>query len=80
MDSSWPEIIDRLSQDKLLKAKFTTIYTDGISIENIQDAIIQFEHSLATLNSPFDRWLQVTRRHSLMFSYKATVFLNPMAA
>jgi cytochrome c peroxidase len=57
MNSSWPEIIDRLSQDKQLQAKFTTTYSDGISIKNIQDAIIQFENSLNTRNAPFDRWL-----------------------
>lgn len=58
MNSSWPEIIKRLNQDKNLKAKFDKSYSDGISIENIHNAIIQFEQSLITLNAPFDRWLK----------------------
>ncbi|BBB27198.1 cytochrome-c peroxidase [Amphritea japonica] len=57
MNSNWLEIINRLSQDKPLTEQFKIAYIDGISIENIQDAIIQFEHSLVTLNAPFDRWI-----------------------
>lgn len=58
MNNSWPEIIKRLNLDENLKAKFDKTYRDGLSIENIHDAIIQFEHSLTTLNAPFDRWLK----------------------
>ena len=57
MNSNWPAIINRLSQDKPLTEKFNAAYTDGLNVENIQDAIIQFEHSLVTLNAPFDRWI-----------------------
>lgn len=58
MNSNWPEIINRLNQDNNLKAQFNATYPDGISIENIHDALTQFESSLNTLNAPFDRWLK----------------------
>ncbi len=39
------------------KKQFSTIYDDGITKENIADAIAEFEKTLITLNSPFDKYL-----------------------
>jgi cytochrome c peroxidase len=39
------------------KEKFREIYPDGITKQNIADAIAEFEKTLITLNSPFDRYL-----------------------
>lgn len=58
MGSGWPEIAAKISQDPLYKAKFAAIYPDGITHENIVDAIVTFENTLITLDSPFDRYLK----------------------
>jgi len=39
------------------KQKFDNIYKDSITKENITDAIAEFEKTLITLNSPFDKYL-----------------------
>jgi len=39
------------------KQKFATIYDDGITKNNIANAIAEFEKTLITLNSPFDKYL-----------------------
>ena len=39
------------------KQKFATIYKDGITKQNIANAIAEFEKTLVTLNSPFDKYL-----------------------
>lgn len=58
MGSSWPEIISKLNQDPDFVADFTEVYADGINASNIKDAIAEFEHSLITPNSRFDRYLR----------------------
>ncbi|WP_417224541.1 cytochrome-c peroxidase [Amphritea sp.] len=58
MNSTWPEVIDRLQQDNRLKQNFAALYSDGLTANNIRDAIAEFERSLMTLNAPFDRWLK----------------------
>jgi cytochrome c peroxidase len=40
------------------KDEFDKIYSDGITKENIADAIAEYEKSLVTPNSPFDRYLR----------------------
>lgn len=57
MASSWPEIVQKLSQDAAFKADFEASYPDGISEKNICDAIATFEKTLLTPNSPFDKFL-----------------------
>ena len=39
------------------KQKFANIYSDGITKQNIANAIAEFEKTLVTLNSPFDKYL-----------------------
>ncbi|HPA18362.1 MAG TPA: cytochrome c peroxidase [Verrucomicrobiae bacterium] len=57
MASSWPEIVQKLSQDAAFKAEFEASYPGGITQENVCDAIATFEKTLLTPNSPFDRFL-----------------------
>ncbi len=57
MGSSWGQVITKLQQDPAVVAAFNASYSDGITPDNIQDAIATFERSLVTLNSPFDHWL-----------------------
>lgn len=54
----WNEIIDKLNQDENLKQAFTKVYPDGFNRKNITNAIAEFEKTLITPNSPFDRYLQ----------------------
>ena len=39
------------------KKEFENIYEDGVTKENITNAIAEFEKTLITLNSPFDKYL-----------------------
>jgi cytochrome c peroxidase len=58
MGSDWDEIIDKLTRDPAYTSTFATLYRDGITAENIRNAIATFERSLVTANSPFDRFLR----------------------
>ena len=56
--SSFDEIIAKLEKDKHYKEAFAQIYPDGITQANITDAIEEFEMTLLTPNSPFDKYLR----------------------
>jgi len=61
MGSLWPEVIVKLYKDATYPAQFAMVYKekkDAISREHIKDAIAEFERSLVTINSPFDRYLK----------------------
>ncbi len=55
--SNWPAIIKKLEQDATYTLAFNKLYADGITADNIRDAIVTFERSLITINSRFDRYL-----------------------
>jgi len=55
--TSWPVIINKLKQDESYKQRFNTLYADGITADNIRNAIAIFERSLITVNSRFDQFL-----------------------
>ena len=55
---SFDQIIAKLSKDRALTRAFKAVYPDGWSEANITDAIAQFEHTLITPNSRFDRYLK----------------------
>ena len=55
---SFDEIVARLSEDKQFTAAFTAVYPEGLSQATITDAIEQYERTLVTPNSPFDRYLK----------------------
>lgn len=52
----WAEIIAKLAQDEAFKQAFLTAYP-AMTGENITHAIAEFEKTLITPNSPFDRYL-----------------------
>ncbi|MDH2999964.1 cytochrome-c peroxidase [Chelonobacter oris] len=54
----WAEIIAKLEQDAELKAAFSAVYPSGFSGEAITEAIAEFEKTLITPNSAFDRYLK----------------------
>ena len=55
---SFDQIIDKLKADKKFVKEFTAVYPDGLTAENLTDAIEQFERTLVTPNSAFDKWLR----------------------
>jgi cytochrome c peroxidase len=57
MGSNWPEAIGKLSTDKAFVAQFKAVYPNGLTSDNITDAIATFEASLVTPNSRFDKYL-----------------------
>lgn len=56
MDSSWPQIVERLKADKHYQERFLSLFEEGISPSNIKAAIVAFENSLLT-PSRFDAFL-----------------------
>ncbi len=57
MGNSFKNLIETLKHSSYNK-QFMTIYKDGITKENITDAIAEFEKTLITSNSPFDKYLR----------------------
>ena len=55
---SFEQIVAKLQADKKFAEAFTAVYPDGINEANITDAIEQFERTLVTPNSAFDKWLR----------------------
>ncbi|MDO5484150.1 MAG: cytochrome c peroxidase, partial [Desulfovibrionaceae bacterium] len=55
---NWAEIIGRLSKDQALTEAFTAVYANGWTGENITNAIAEYEKTLITPNSRFDKWLR----------------------
>jgi cytochrome c peroxidase len=58
MGSTWPEVIKKLKSSSEYVEAFRQIYDDDIRSDYIKDAIAQFERSLSTPNSRFDRFLR----------------------
>lgn len=57
MGSTWPGLIARLYEDKDYPDMFKRIFSEPIKREHIKDAIAEFQLSLITPNSPFDKYL-----------------------
>ena len=55
---SFDQIIAKLKADRKFAKAFKAVYPDGINEANITDAIEQFERTLITPNSAFDKWLR----------------------
>lgn len=55
---SFDEIVARLSADKAFADSFRKVYPEGLSEATITDAIAEFEKTLVTPNSAFDRYLK----------------------
>lgn len=55
---SFDEIIAKLKQDANFTKAFTSVYADGYSEKSITEAIQEFEKTLLTPNSRFDRYLK----------------------
>lgn len=57
MGSTWEQVLTKLGNDNKYRAEFKSCYNNGISKENICDAISQYEHTLLTPESRFDKYL-----------------------
>ena len=57
MGSTFPEIINKLSQDEYFNNTFKQLSKDGVTANNIIKAITIYEESLITPHSPIDRYL-----------------------
>lgn len=55
--TSFDEIITKLQADKEFAKAFKAVYPDGLTQANITNAIEEFERTLVTPNSQFDKWL-----------------------
>jgi cytochrome c peroxidase len=58
MSSSWPEVIGKLERAPDYPEAFRQVYGRGIQSDDVKDSIAEFERSLATPNSRFDRYLR----------------------
>lgn len=54
---SFDDIIAKLKADRDFSKAFNAVYPDGLTEANITDAIEEFERTLITPNSRFDKWL-----------------------
>ncbi len=57
MGASWEVVLGRLTASADYARAFDEAYPDGVSRDNVKNAIASFERSLLTPNSPFDRYL-----------------------
>jgi cytochrome c peroxidase len=55
---SFDQIVAKLKADKKFAKEFAKVYPDGLNQANITDAIEQFELTLITPDSRFDKWLR----------------------
>ena len=55
---SFDQIIAKLAADKDFAKAFNAVYPDGLTEANITDAIEEFERTLVTPDSRFDKWLR----------------------
>lgn len=58
MNSSWSEIIDKLSRDRTYVQAFRALYPTGIKPEAVRESIATYERTLVTPNARFDRYLE----------------------
>ncbi len=58
MGATWDEMLARLRRDPAYAAAFGEIYPNGVQRESVKAAIAEFERSLLTPNSRFDRYLR----------------------
>ncbi len=58
MGEKWENVVKKLSNDDEYKIKFAEIYEGKITKENVADAIAEFEKTLSTPDSDFDKYIK----------------------
>lgn len=57
-DQTWAQIVDRLRTDRVLVAEFERLYPgEGLTQSSVTEAIAEYEKTLLTPNSRFDKYL-----------------------
>lgn len=54
---TWDDIVAKLNTDKELVNMFSAVYPEGVTKNSVTDAIAEFEKTLVTPNSKFDKYL-----------------------
>lgn len=57
MGTNWADIIEKLSRDEMFQYAFEELAITAIKPEHVKKAIVLYEKSLITPNSPIDRYL-----------------------
>ncbi|MHC4681659.1 MAG: cytochrome c peroxidase [Planctomycetota bacterium] len=57
MGSNWEQVISKIKDDEYYKKAFEELYPEGMTEKSIRDAIAEFEKTLMTPNSRFDKYL-----------------------
>jgi cytochrome c peroxidase len=55
--AGWDEVVVKLNKDKKLRKEFEAVYPEGFGQQSITGAIAEFERTLVTPNSRFDKFL-----------------------
>jgi len=55
--TDWAQVAAKLERDKAFAKQFKAVYPDGFTQKNITGAIAEYERTLVTPNSRFDRYL-----------------------
>ena len=58
LGATWPDVLTKLEQSSEYRKLFKATYKEGITQENVKDAIFTFQRSLFTPNSRFDQFLR----------------------
>jgi len=58
MNMTMAQTVEKLKKNTMYLSDFAAIYADGITEENVADAIAEYEKTLITPNAPFDRYLK----------------------
>ncbi len=58
MNTTWNEVINKLSKDSSIIAQFKSVYQNKINSTDITDALVTYERSLITPNARFDKYLR----------------------
>ena len=57
MATDWSTVINKLKDDFDVTQQFSAVFKDGITADNIREALAAFQKTLILTDSPFDRWL-----------------------
>ena len=58
MGSAWPDVVRKVAADPQYRTAFASVYADGVTRLNIQNALASYERTLTTPNARFDRYLR----------------------
>lgn len=57
MGSNWEHVVQTLSADAAYQTSFANAYPDGVTVNNVQNALATYERTLISANSRFDQYL-----------------------